>query len=177
MKTCCAFLRGVNVNGKAMKMAEACEVLTKAGLTGVISVLASGNIIFQSNIPQSELKGFVEQVLSSHYNDNVHLFVKRSDEVAAMVDATSFAKDAELHIYVFICEPGFEGVLLQEFGKITPSGKEAAEIKNGLFYWQCRKGATLDSGFSKILGRRDMKEKFTSRNIGSIAKVAAKMKT
>jgi len=49
MKTYCVFLRGVNVNGKTMKMAEACEVLKTAGFTGVTSVLASGNLIFQSD--------------------------------------------------------------------------------------------------------------------------------
>ena len=176
MKTYCAFLRGVNVNGKSMKMAEACEVLIQAGLTGVVSVLASGNIIFQSDMPQIELRSFVEQALSDHYSDSVHLFVKRSDEVSAMLEAVPFAENAEQHIYTFICEPGFEEVLLREFGKITPSEKETAEIKGGLFYWQCRKGATLNSGFSKILGRKDMKDKFTGRNIGAITKVVAKMK-
>ena len=176
MKIYCAFLRGVNVNGKTMKMAEACEVLRQAGLTGVVSVLASGNLIFQSDMSQSELRRFLEQALSNHYKDNVHLFVKRSDEVPAILEKVPFAGDAELHIYAFICEPGFEEVLLREFGKITPSEKETAKIKGGLFYWQCRKGATLDSGFSKILGRKDMKERFTSRNISTIAKIAAKMK-
>jgi hypothetical protein len=60
--------------------------------------------------------------------------------------------------------------------KIEPAEKETAQISNGLFYWQCRKGTTLDSGFSKILGRKNMKDKFTSRNLGTIAKIAAKMK-
>lgn len=176
MKTYCAFLRGVNVNGKTMKMAEACEVLKQAGLTKVISILASGNLVFQTDRPHNELREFLEQILSEHYNDHVHLFVKSSDDVSAMLSAVPFVEDAELHIYVFVCEQGFEQVLLDEFGKIVPSEKEAAEISNGLFYWQCRKGATLASGFSKILGRKDMKEKFTSRNIGTITKVAAKMK-
>jgi uncharacterized protein (DUF1697 family) len=34
MKTYCAFQRGVNIGGKTMKMAEACDVLKAAGLTG-----------------------------------------------------------------------------------------------------------------------------------------------
>jgi uncharacterized protein (DUF1697 family) len=36
MKTYCAFLRGVNVNGKTMKMAEVCDVLKQAGFVGEI---------------------------------------------------------------------------------------------------------------------------------------------
>jgi uncharacterized protein (DUF1697 family) len=175
VKAYCAFLRGVNVNGKTMKMAETCDVLKQAGFVGVLSVLASGNLIFQSDRPQSELRGLLESSLSEHYNDDVHLFIKSSDEVSALLAATPYNEDSELHIYTFICEAGFEDVLFKEYMKITPSDKESAEIKNGLFYWRCRKGATLDSGFSKILSRKDMKEKFTSRNIGTIAKIAAKM--
>ena len=175
MRPYCAFLRGVNVNGRTMKMAEACDVLKKAGLTGVTSVLASGNLIFVSDKPRSELRRFLEQTLSEHYNDKVNLFVKSADEVSDILSSVPFEEDDGLHIYAFICETGFESTLLDEFGKITPSEKEAAAISNGLFYWQCRKGATLDSEFSKILGRRSMKEKFTSRNIGTIAKAAAKL--
>jgi len=158
-----------------MKMAEACEVLKQVGLACVVSVLASGNLIFQSDRPQSALRGLLERALSEHYSDDVHLFIKSSDELSAILEAVPYNEDSELHIYTFICESGFEDVLLKEFMKITPSDRESAEIQNGLFYWRCRKGATLDSGFSKILGRKDMKEKFTSRNIGTIAKIAAKM--
>jgi len=66
-----------------MKMAEACDVLKQAGLVGVVSVLASGNLIFQSERPQSELRGLLERALSEHYGDDVHLFIKSSHEVAA----------------------------------------------------------------------------------------------
>ena len=174
-KTYCAFLRGVNIGGKTMKMADACDALNSAGLAGASSVLATGNLVFQSDKPPGELRGFLEQVLSERYKDSVSLFVKNTDEVSAILSSVPFEENAGLHIYTFVCEPGFENTLLDEFGKITPSDGEAATINNGLFYWQCRKGATLDSGFSKILGRKNMKGKFTSRNIGTIAKVAAKM--
>lgn len=175
MEKYCAFLRGVNIGGKTMKMAETCDALKAAGLTNVMSVLATGNLIFVSDKPQSELRGFVEQTLSDYYNDSVSLFVKNVDEVAAVLDSNPFEQNAEQHIYAFICERGFEETLLAEFGKITPSNGENAAVNNGLFYWQCRKGATLDSGFSKILGRKSMKDKFTSRNVGTIAKVLAKL--
>ena len=172
----CAFLRGVNIGGKTMKMAEACSVLEAAGFTSVSAVLATGNLLFQSDKPQSELRSCLEQILTDYYKDNVSLFVKSADEVSAIISAIPFRENADLHIYAFVCEAGFEDTLIDEYRKITPSDGENAEISKGLFYWQCRKGATLDSGFSKILGRKNMKDKFTSRNIGTMAKIAAKMK-
>ena len=52
----CAFLRGVNVKGTNMKMAEACALFQKSGMKNVQAVLATGNIIFLSNKKKKELK-------------------------------------------------------------------------------------------------------------------------
>ncbi len=175
MKAYCAFMRGVNIGGKTMKMAEACQVLKEAGLTDVSSLLATGNFLFRSEVPQAELRSFLESVLSEHYADKVSLFVKNLAEVEAILKAVPFEEDADYHIYAFVCEEGFATTLLEEFGKITAAEGEAAQINAGHFYWRCRKGATLDSGFSKILGRKSMKSQFTSRNISTMAKVAAKL--
>lgn len=171
----CAFLRGVNVSGRTMKMADVCEVFRDAGMPNVTSVLASGNVIFRSKYPQATLRTRLEQAMAKHYGEPVHLFIKNADEVETMIKSSPFKKNAELHIYVFVCEPGFEKTLKEEFAKIAPAPEEKAVVKSGVFYWQCAKGSTLDSGFSKILGRKEMKDKFTSRNINTIVKIAAKM--
>ena len=175
--TYCAFLRGVNVNGRTMKMAEVSDVFRAAGTADVTPVLASGNIIFRSDHSQADLRSILESAMTSHYDDTVNLFVKSTDEISAILSGLPYAVNEDFHIYAFICEPMFEDVLLDEFNKITPALNEKACINNGNFYWQCAKGATLDSGFSKILGRKAMKDKFTSRNIGTLEKVQAKMQS
>lgn len=60
------------------------------------SILATGNLIFQSDKPQDELRSFLEQVLSDYYKDNVSLFVKSSDEVAAILSSVPFEEHEEL---------------------------------------------------------------------------------
>ena len=171
----CAFLRGVNVNGKTMKMTEVCDVFREAGMTDAASVLASGNIVFRSDCPQTDLRSILESAMTSHYDDTVNLFVKNFDEIGAILRSSPFEANAEVNIYSFICEPLFEAALLDEFRKITPAPNEEACVHHGTFYWQCAKGAALDSGFSKILGRKTMKDKFTSRNIRTLEKVRAKL--
>lgn len=57
----CAFLRGVNVKGTTMKMAEVCAVFEKAGMKDVSFVLASGNILFSSDKNKDELKTVLEK--------------------------------------------------------------------------------------------------------------------
>ena len=172
----CAFLRGVNVNGRRMKMADVCDVFSSAGMTDVTSVLASGNIIFRSDRPQADLRSILESEVTSRYDAAISLFVRNSCEIEAILSAPPFTADEELCIYTFICEPMFEAVLLDEFSRVTPAHDEKACVSNGIFYWQCAKGAALDSGFSNILGRRAMRDKFTSRNLGTLAKVHEKIK-
>jgi uncharacterized protein (DUF1697 family) len=57
----CAFLRGVNVKGTNMKMAEVCQVFKDAGMKDVASILASGNIVFSSDKKAGELKKFLKK--------------------------------------------------------------------------------------------------------------------
>ena len=57
----CAFLRGVNVKGTNMKMADVCQIFEAAGMQEVTSVLASGNLIFSSEEKGSALKILLEK--------------------------------------------------------------------------------------------------------------------
>ena len=43
-----AFLRGVNVGGVNLKMAEVAKTLEDAGFTNVQTILASGNVVLES---------------------------------------------------------------------------------------------------------------------------------
>jgi len=163
----CAFLRGVNVNGRTLKMAEVCEVFRSVGMEQVSSVLATGNIIFQ---PKGDLSKLGETLETT-------LFIKDKDEIKSMLTAVPYAPDPEWHVYVFICDIGFEQVLAEQFKITASSGQsdESAALRDGYFYWRVRKGSTLDTPFSKILGNRSFKDKFTSRNINTIEKVYKRM--
>jgi Uncharacterized protein conserved in bacteria len=159
-----------------MKMSEVCSVFSDAGMRHVSSVQASGNIIFVSDGDKIKLRALLEKALADHYQMDISLFIKRDDEVESITNSVPFEADPQLHTYAFICESGFEKELLEEFNKIVPSEHEEALVNNDLFYWRVAKGSTLDAGFSKILGRKTMRESFTSRNITTIEKIIEKMK-
>ena len=179
MRTFCAFLRGVNVNGRNIKMAEACEVFRTAGMEQVSSVLATGNIIFMSGDDRSSLCGILEAALDIRFQMESKLFIKDADEIRAIIDAVPYEPDSDWHIYSFICEPGFEFVLAKEFETAGQGSQsdESAAVSNGYFFWHVRKGKTLDTPFSKILGNKKYRENFTSRNLSTIEKIYAVMKS
>lgn len=171
----CAFLRGVNINGKSMKMSDVCDVFRQGSVQNVGSVLATGNILFESSLAKADLRLALEDSMSKHYETNVSLFIKDKDEIEMMLMGSPFPTSPDLHIYAFICENGFEEILMDKFNRITPVANEQAYINGGQFYWQVSKGSTLDSGFSKILGEKKIKDQFTSRNINTIKKIFDKM--
>ncbi|MCD8540694.1 MAG: DUF1697 domain-containing protein [Leadbetterella sp.] len=171
----CAFLRGVNVKGTAMKMAEACSVFEEQGMERVSSVLASGNILFSSGKEAGELREIFEKAMSAHFSYEAFLFVKEKAEVEAIFSNNPFEAHPDFHIYGFVGIEGIEKVLMEEFEKSGKAVGENAAVARDHFYWRVPKGDTLGSDFGKILGRKNLKDSFTSRNLNTFEKVMKKM--
>lgn len=171
----CAFLRGVNVKGTNMKMIDVCYVFENAGMHKVSSVLASGNIIFSSDISTDDLKPTLEKAMSSHFKYEASLFILNKMQIARLLEKTPYNQSDNLHTYIFIGNKGVEEILWQEFQRSLKTENEKGKVANGTFYWQVPKGNTLDSDFGKILGNRSLKDQFTSRNINTMHKILKKM--
>ncbi|MGU3375706.1 DUF1697 domain-containing protein [Chryseobacterium sp. M5A1_1a] len=171
----CAFLRGVNVKGTNMKMADVCQVFKEAGMKEVTSILASGNIVFSSDKNVDDLKKILEKAMSERFSYEAFLFIKSQKETEIFWNSIPFEKNENLHIYTFVGAPGVENVLMEEFQKATQTEEEKAEIVNDIFYWQVSKGNTLDSTFGKVLGKKSLKDQLTSRNINTFEKILKKM--
>jgi len=157
-----------------MKMAEVCNVFLAAGMREVCSVLATGNILFSSEKAPSELKIILEQALSEYFNYEAFLFLKTENEIAEISKKNPFPKLDLFHIYVFVGVPEIAENLVEEFNKADKSANEKGEISGQNFYWQVAKGNTLDSAFGKILGKKEFKNKITSRNLNTIEKIFKK---
>lgn len=158
-----------------MKMAEVCSVFEETGMQNVTSVLASGNLLFSSDKSVSELKRILEKAMSEHFDYEAFLFIRSKDEIETYFTKNPFKANPDFHIYGFIGIDSFENVLQEEFEKSRKLENEAAKIVEGNFYWKTPKGGTLDSGFGKILGRKNMKDSFTSRNLNTFEKILKKM--
>ena len=172
----CAFLRGVNVNGRKMLMADVRSVAEQTGLLDVVTVLATGNVVFSSDDPAETVAARLAEALGEHYGGPVFLFVKDAAQVDELVGAVPFEDDPDLHVYAFVCEDGFADTLLAEFQAVVPVDGETAAVNQGCFFWRVPKGSTLDAGFSKILGSPGWRDQFTSRNISTMRKVQAAMR-
>lgn len=174
MTNFCAFLRGVNVKGTNMKMAEVCKVFSEAGMEKVSSVLASGNILFQSDQDSAELKKILEKAMSEHFNYEAFLFIRNEKEIQSMLKNNPFPAIENFHNYIFIGSEKVEETLSEEFGKSSKAEGEKGKIVHDIFYWQVPKGQTLDSDFGKIIGKKSLKDKMTSRNVNTFERIIKK---
>jgi uncharacterized protein (DUF1697 family) len=94
MDSCVAFLRGVNVNGVTVKMAELRTALTELGLVNVRTVLATGNVIFNDDGEKKEIrKQQIETHLQETFGYDAWVVLLTGRELAALVEKFPFVRD------------------------------------------------------------------------------------
>lgn len=155
----CAFLRGINVGGTKLKMADLKKEFEAAGFTDVITVLATGNVIFSSaTLPDLSFLP-------------VQSFIKTEQQVREIVQNNPFQPEEDYHFYVFVAEKTFAQ---NEFNLLNTSAEEGL-VRADTFYWKVPKGMTLTTAFGKILGKKVYKDLFTSRNINTLERIIKKL--
>lgn len=155
-------------------MVAASKVFADVGMHNVSFVLATGNILFSSDKNLGELKRILENALSERFNYEAYLFIKTEREVFDIFNKNPFVKAEDFHIYACVGTKGIEVTLLEKFNNSIKFPDEKGKIENETFYWQISKGNTLDSNFGKVLGRKELKDRLTSRNINTLEKILKK---
>lgn len=163
-------LRGVNVGGVTMKMAELREVLAAAGFDEVATVLASGNALVSSDDDTVRVKRRVDDALRKHYGYEAHVHVHDVDSLRAIADAYPFERARSgWHDYVlFAPDAGVRADILRF--DLDPELERAAEGE-GVIYWTVPKGDTLGSRLGTAIGKPAFKPHLTSRNLNTIDKL------
>jgi uncharacterized protein (DUF1697 family) len=165
-------LRGVNVGGVTVKMAELRALLEERGYAEVRTVLASGNALVTSDAPAASVKADVEAALRERFGYDAWVHVLTTDALRAVVDAYPFARGRDgWHDYVmFVLDAGVASELLAV--ALDPAHEQAAP-GDGVVYWTVPKGDTLDSALGKTTGKAAYKPHLTVRNVNTLEKLLA----
>jgi len=166
-----AFLRGINVGGIRIKMADLAELFSAAGHRDVRTVLASGNVLFDSDDDAASLKPALESALTERFGYDAYTFVVEQSRVADIVAAYPFGDREDRHSYVvFVSDPDVLDALAADADRLD-SDIECAAPGAGVLYWQVEKGSTLDSALGKKPGSGRYKAVTTSRNLKTLRKL------
>lgn len=168
-------LRGVNVGGRTIKMAELKSCFESNDFRKVATVLQTGNVILESeeNKP-AKLRREVEDLLSHTFDYPARVLVLSPEALKAVVENYPFSDHGpEFHRYAVFTEKGFEKELVDQAGKLDKN-IEAVAAGEGVVYWRVLKGHTLDSSFGKYIGKAATKNFLTTRNLNTLEKILKK---
>lgn len=159
-----ALLRAVNVGGTGkLPMAELKAMCAAEGFTKIQTYIASGNVIFAAQQPESKVKALLEQRLRAYAGKPVGAVVRTVDEMSAVLKSNPFPKSApNSTVAIFLDDPPPPDAL----DKIR--GQKDEEV--------CLGAREIYVAYGAGMGRSKLKipaaEAGTARNMNTIAKLA-----
>ncbi len=165
------FLRGVNVGGVTLKMADVAATLTDAGFGAVRTILASGNVLVDSPDVVADVRSGAEAALRDSFGYEAWVLTYPVEEVRAVSRAYPFEREVEgHHSYVtFVADAD----VLDELAALgeDPGPGERIARGDGVLYWQVARDHTLASAVGKTMGRKRYKSSTTTRNLRTVDKL------
>jgi len=164
-----AFLRGINVGGRNIKMADIKLCFEKAGFCSVSTVLQTGNILFETQLTGPDfVKHKIESELTKTFNFPAIVQVLTIEELSKIVKGYPFQAKDGWHSYVIFLENDLEVPLVAEAGQQLGEKVKAGQ---GVVYWQLQRGNNLKSPFAKLLTKSKYKDFNTTRNLNTLLKI------
>ena len=160
-----ALLRAVNVGGSGkLPMVELQAMGEACGFSNCRTWIASGNLLFQSALPEAEIKTALEAKLAAFAGKPVEVFVRTAAEMAAIVAADPFP-DAHPSRHLVYFQDASPALDLIE--KCRDIGGERLSLGKRELYVDYGDGIRFTK--LKIPGKTER----TARNMNTVRKLAA----
>jgi uncharacterized protein (DUF1697 family) len=171
-----AFLRAINAGGHTVTMAELHTQFEALGFTGVETLGASGNVLFESrSTAPVALERKIERQLERALGYEVATFLRSDAELAEIARFAAFPAAQREAARAFNV-----GLLKAELGaparaRVTGLETEldALRVRGRELFWLCRVKQS-ESSFSNAVPERALGIRATFRSMSTIAKLAAK---
>jgi uncharacterized protein (DUF1697 family) len=169
-----AFLRAINVGGHTVKMDRLRELFEALGFRNVVTVIASGNVLFDATAKDtSALERRIERHLEKELGYAVDTFVRSPADLQAIVAHDPFAKSrqrtSESVLYIgFLKATPPADVCKALDGCPTPT--DEVRIHGRELYWSIN-GRLSDSKYGRVL-EKTLKGSTTLRNVTTVKRIA-----
>ena len=168
-----AFLRGINVGGRIVKMADLKACLEKAGYRHVATLLQSGNVVFEAQGTPKEHGAEIEKLLRARFGYDAQALVYRLADVEKIAAGNPFGDAGEeAHQYVIFADaPAVEELVSLSTG--LDAKIERVRAGKRCVYWTVPKGSTLKSEFARRMAKARLLPRTTTRNLDTVRKLLA----
>jgi uncharacterized protein (DUF1697 family) len=163
----CLF-RGINVGGNnKLPMKELTKAMLAAGLTDVKTYIASGNVVFRSDLGEAALEVLVGHLVETNFGFRPSIFLITCAHLEKVLTKNPFRdhehKGKAQHVFFFKAPPTKVDRDLLDSLKID---SEAYEITDELMYLYAPEGIGRSKMVEKI--GRAIKADMTARNLNTV---------
>jgi uncharacterized protein (DUF1697 family) len=161
-----ALLRGVNLLGvSTIKMADLKAIAEELGLQSSRTYIASGNLLFASDLSEEELRLLLDQRLEKHLGRPVRVMVRTATQMTEAHHANPFPEAAGNNTLAFFMNGPPPADLLATVRNQADDERIAAGVREVYV-------AYGERGIGKSRLRIPAAEAGTARNMNTVAKLA-----
>ena len=161
-----ALLRGVNLVGKStLRMADLKAIADDLKLRNARTYIASGNLLFNSDKPEEQLRRLLEKDIQAHMNKEVRVMLRTAAEMAAVVRANPFTDQPGNRVQAFFMNEPPPADLLSTV-RNRADDERVAPGPREVFV------AYGERGIGKSRLKIPAAESGTARNMNTVAKLA-----
>jgi len=168
-----AFLRGINVGGKAIvSMAVIKEALADVGLVDVRTYINSGNVIFSTRASNAQKLGArIEKALDERAGVPIKVLVLDHKVLKSLVDAIprAWVDDKTMRTYVLLLWKELDDPKILGRLPVRP-GVDNVRYAPGAVIWQVDRKDIAKSRMNRIIGTPDYKQ-ITVRSANTMRKL------
>ena len=174
MPTYVAFLRAINVGGHVVKMDRLQRLFETSGCTGVQTVIASGNVIFQSSSRSEKgLAAKIARCLEDGLGYPVATFLRTPPELSAVARREPFEDNTPANLYVGFLAEAPPAAAVRAL-RACASKIDDFRVVGREVYWLCRTSFSR-SEFSGAKIEKLLGAATTLRNITTVRRIAGKL--
>ncbi|WP_434993962.1 DUF1697 domain-containing protein [Arthrobacter sp. Ld5] len=163
------FLRGVNVGGVTIRMADLRDLLAGLPVQEVATVLASGNATCSSTLEAAQLRDRVEEALRARFGYQARVIVVEHSELAGIAASVPGQDSPATHSYVTLFTgPADRAAFVDEARSL---GEDPVILAGAAIAWFPPKGRSTEVPLAKLLARTRHASNSTTRNINTVEKV------
>jgi len=165
-----AFLRAINTPPRHVKMKRLRAVFESLGFENVATVIASGNVIFDTDDVAIGAK--IETALQAELGFEVPTFLRTDSEVVAVPQACPFMDGGDLEVSFLAEEPDADAARALE---ATASGSDRLAVVGRELFWS-HAGPRRDSNHSEARVVRMLGMATTRRSLRTVRLIADELR-
>ena len=164
MRRLVALLRGVNVGGVKVPMADLKRICSEAGFADVVTYVNSGNAVFSTDRAEAEVKRELEQRLAELVGRPIAVLVRDGAEMAAVLAGNPWPeREDKFAVAIFLDEAPAKDALVTIKNKAAD--EEVVLGKREIYVW-------YGSGMGRSKLAIPAAKNGTARNMNSVRKLA-----